>query len=232
MAKRELQQVEQQMRFHEILERVSEDARSTRREERRVGPFLTVSRQAGSGGAAIAQKIAAAVGWTVLDKELVDGLAERLKVAPGLLELMDETRSNWFQDTLLNLFNSRLVLQDSYVTMLGKVMLLAAYEGKVVFVGRGANLLLPSGFGLRVRIVGEREDRVQRTMKEEKLDEAAASRRVDELDESRDDFIRRHFRCDPNDSRYYDLVVNISRFGIDGSIELVLSALRQRGLVE
>ena len=58
-------------------------------------------------------------------------MAERLGLESRLLELMDETRVGWFSETLLNLFNSRLVLQDSFVSMISRAMALAALEGPV-----------------------------------------------------------------------------------------------------
>ena len=126
--------------FHDILERAAKETRPT---EKKLGPYLTISRQAGAGAADLASMLASRLGWSVLDKELVDELAGRLEVSPKLLELMDETKSNWLRDTLFNLVESRLVIQDSYVDMLGRVALLAAYDGNVIIVGRGAHFFLP-----------------------------------------------------------------------------------------
>jgi cytidylate kinase len=223
--------VEFQMRFREILTRAAEDREAVLPEQGELGPFLAVSRSAGSGGADMARRVGGRLGWSVMDRELVENLAERLELPPNLLQLMDETRSNWFSDTLLNLMNSRLVLQDSYVAMLGRVMALAAYDGRVVFVGRGASLMLPRSCGLSVRVIASRDFCVRQLAARHGLDERAAARQVDELDSSRNDFIHRHFHRDANDPALYDLVIDTSVFGIEGAAEIVCRALEVRNLV-
>ncbi len=178
----------------------------------------------------MARRVGLLLGWPVLDRELVQGLAERIGLEPKLLELMDETRVNWFSETLLNLFNSRLLLQDSFVSMLSRGMALAAFESPVVIVGRAGNLVLTPDRGLRVRIVAPREMRVAVLLDREGLDLRSAGRRLDQLDASRVDFVRRHFHCDPCDPQHYDLVINVALCGVDGAVEIIGRALEVRDL--
>jgi cytidylate kinase len=195
------------------------------------GPYVTISREAESGGAEIARRLGERLGWSVLDRELVNGLARRLELEVRLLELMDETKVGWFSETLLNLFNSRLVLQDSYVSMLSRVIALAAFDGRVIIVGRGANLVLPPDDGIRVRIVAPRTLRLAALAEREGLDRREAGARLDEIDTSRADFVRRQFHADLRDASLYDLVIDSARFGLSGSAELVYRALELRGLL-
>lgn len=220
--------VEFQMRFRDIMQRASKVEAPEDRAA--IGPFVTISRQAGSGGGRVARLVGERLGWTVLDRELVQELAERLELKPEILELMDETRSNWFSDTLLNLMNSRLVLQDSYVAMAGKVMALTAYHEPVVVVGRAGNLILPRARGLSVRIVAPRVFRVEQMKRREDLDDDAAAKRVDELDRGRREFVERHFDREINDVDLYDLVVDTATFGLEDAASLIVSALELRGL--
>jgi len=216
------------MRFQGLLERAASEAEPVR--EPVLGPYVTISREAESRGAEVARLVSERLGWPVLDRELVQGLAKNLELAPRLLELMDETRVNWFSETLLNLFASRLVLQDSYVSMLSRGIALAAYAGPVIILGRAANLVLPPEFGLRVRVVAPRTQRLAALAAREGLDEKSAGARLDELDRSRTDFVRRHFHCDPADAANYDLVIDAARFGPAGAADLICRALELRGL--
>jgi cytidylate kinase len=220
-----------QMRFRELLERSAEQRGPAELAKEEFGPFATISRQRGSGGAEIARLLGERLGWSVLDRELVEDLAKRLRLSPQLLALVDETDSGWFRDTILNLLNSRLVLQDSYVTMLGKVMVLAAIDGRVVIVGRGAHLILPSAHGVRVRVVAPRDRRVARLRETEGLGVVAAERTIDDVDHSRAEFIRRHFHTTTDDPHNYDLVVDSSVFGAQGSVDVICKALEVRGFV-
>jgi cytidylate kinase len=224
--------VEQQMRFREVLSRAAAARTAASALPRTFGPYVTVSREAGSGGGAIARRVGERLGWTVLDRELVDGLADRLKLEPRVLELMDETRANWFSETLLNLFNTRLVLQHSYVDLIGKAVALTTASEPTVIVGRGAHLILPSEHGIRVRVVAPRALREAAIADSEGLTPAAAAaRRMDELDDHRQSFIRRNFKQDAADPYLYDLMINTGRLGIDGAVELILRSLELRGLL-
>jgi len=218
------------MRLQRLLERAALDKEPPH--EPALGPFLTVSREAGSGGTEVAQRVGERLGWRVLGRELMQDLAHELELDPQFLELMDETHIGWFSETLLNLFNSRLVLQGSYVSMLSRSIALAAADGPVVIVGRAANLVLPPEPGLRVRIVAPRGLRVAVLADREGLDPRAAGDQLDEIDASRADFVRRHFHTDAADPHHYDMVVDASRFGIDDATDLLCRALELKGLVE
>ncbi len=196
-----------------------------------LGPYVTISRQSGSGGSSIARRLAEELGWNVLDRELVEGLARELELDPHQLELMDETRTNWLRDTIFNLLDSKLVLQDSYVTLLGRIMALAAHKGQVIFVGRAGNLVLPRDDGLRVRIIAPRPWRIQRFANRESLGETAASERVASLDAARSDFVRRHFKVDADDPAAFDIVLDAAALGEGGVVTLVKKAMEIKGLI-
>ena len=217
------------MRLQGVLERAAAAANAEKVPV--PGPYVTISREAELGGAEIARRLGNRLGWSVLDRELVNELARRLELEARLLELMDETRVGWFSETLLNLFNSRLVLQDSYVSMLSRVIALAAFDGRVIIVGRGANLVLPPDDGIRVRVVAPRALRLAALAEREGVDGKAAAVRLDEVDDSRADFVRRQFHADLRDATLYDLVIDSARFGLGGSVELVYRALELRGLL-
>lgn len=220
---------EVRMRMQGLLDRVASQGESGG--EPVLGPYLTISREAASGGAEVAREVSRRVGWQVLDSELVQNLAKSLELEPRLLELMDETRVNWFSETLLNLFESRLVLQDSYVSLISRGIALAVYDGPVIIVGRGAHLVLPPGAGLRARVVAHRSLRVQALAAKEGLDERTAGHRLDTIDRSRTEFLRRHFHSDPADAANYDMVVNSGTFGREGSADLICRGLELRGLI-
>jgi hypothetical protein len=218
------------MRFQGLLERVASAVKTEK--ALGAGPYLTISRQVESGGAEIARRVGDRFGWTVLDRELVHDLARRLELEPHLLELMDETKVGWFSETMLNLFNSRLVLQNSYVAMLSRVIAVEAFNGRVIVVGRGANLMLRPDYGLRVRIVAPRALRLAALAEREALSRKAAGARLDEMDASRAEFVRRHFHVDPDDPSVYDMVLDSARFGLGGTTDLICRALEIRGLID
>ena len=223
-------QIEYQMRFRDLIARAARQP-GPELKKKTFDQFLTISREAGSRGAEVAQRMGERLGWAVLDKNLVDRLAGDLELQPRVLEVLDETRINWFSETLLNLFNSRLVAQQGYVELLGKVIALAATSEPVVIVGRGAHLILPPEAGLRVRVIAPRAWRVQWLAASEGLELQAAEKRVDVIDADRSAFVSRNFRHESTDASAYDLVLNAASLGVDGCVEVIYRALKVRGLV-
>src|SRR5438477_10306151 len=53
-------------------------------------PVITITRQYASGGAAVAQQVAAALAWTVIDNEFVDEVARRAGLAPATVAEHEE----------------------------------------------------------------------------------------------------------------------------------------------
>ena len=104
-----------------------------------IGPYLTISREAGAGGSRVARLIGETIGWEVFDRELLECLAERYHTSLAALERVDETPTNWFVETFGKWIDPASVSQVEYVFRLGRVILVAARAGKVIFVGRGAN---------------------------------------------------------------------------------------------
>ncbi len=196
-------------------------AKTTRKKKTVTGPYIAISREAGSRGTEIALEVARRLGWDVLDKELLDFMAERYKLPRDMLDVVDETRANWFHDVLGVFFDSRLVSQDAYTAHLHRIIYLAALHGNVVFVGRAAQYILPRQSGLAVRIIAPKQQRIEYLMLHRHLDLATATRLADDLDAARGEFCRRHFHRDVREPLEYDLVINTARLTVEAAAELI-----------
>jgi cytidylate kinase len=196
-----------------------------------IQPFVALTRQAGSGGGEIAKCLGDELGWTVLDRQALDAIAEEFRLDPNMVTLLDETRLSWFGQSILNLVHSRLISQDTYVERLVKLVLVSLSDRPAIVVGRGATAFLPRERGLAVRLVREEADRVARIMGRLGLGESEARRWVNQTDQERRAFVRRHFNQDPDDPVGYDLTINTSRVGLQGATKIIVQALQARGLL-
>jgi len=209
-------------------------AKDVRTKKRETGPYIAISRQVGSRGTEIAFLVGRQLGWDVLDKELLDFITQRYKLPRDMLEIVDETRANWFHDVLGTFFDSRLVSQDSYVRHLQRTMYLAALHGKVVFVGRGAQCVLPRNNGVAVRIIAPKKQRVEHMTQRLNMGRSEAEKLVSELDAARAEFCQRHFHHNVEDPLEYDLVINTARLSTEAAAELIVDTLcraQRSGLV-
>ena len=187
----------------------------------RVQPFVTISREAGAGGGEIARNLGEALGWDVLDSEILDFMAERYQLPRDMLEVVDETKANWIQDIFGEWFDSQVVSHEKFLVYLERILWLAAMHGRVVIVGRGAQFVLPRDKGLRVRVVAPKPFRVRRVMENRELTEVAAERWTAEVDEGRHQWARRYFDRALDDPHLYDLVLNIHRVGLQAAPQII-----------
>jgi len=188
------------------------------------GLYVAISREAGSGGTEIAHEVGRQLGWDVLDKELLDFMAERYKLPRDMLDVVDEARANWFHDVLGVFLDAQVVSQDRYVAHLERIVHLAALHGNVVFVGRAAQYMLPRHCGLAVRIVAPRQRRVDNLTSRHVIDRSKAVQLLDDLDSARVEFCRRHFHRNPLDPLEYDLVINTARMSVETAAEMIVVA--------
>ena len=185
-------------------------------------------RETGVDAADVAALISAKSGWKVLDRELLDYLAERNQWSAIALEYVDERTASWFHETFGKWLDDRLVSQAEYVSSLGKIVLLAAQHESTIFVGRGAQFYLPREVGVSVRLIAPRRLRVERIMVRRHCSRRDAEKFVDETDAGRAAFIRRYFHHNVAEPHLYDLVINLEHTTREAAADLILSEYRLR----
>lgn len=184
-------------------------------------PFVTISRQVGADGHALAEAVLDALarrpggeplqGWQVFDRALFTMISEDPTLKVSMRYLLDEEYHSRMTDYLEMALGS-WTPQDVLQAKIFRYARALAGAGKVVIVGRGAACAtadLPGG--IHVRLVASPERRLQRVMRRTGLDERQARKRMDELEESRRLLVRVHFRRDVDDPLLYDAVFNEDR---------------------
>ena len=194
-----------------------------------LGPYVAVSRMSGTGGSAFAIRLGEALGWPVLDGEIVDLIADTFELDGAMLHLLDEARANWVRDVLGDLMPHQIVNLDTYVHHLGKVIRLVGLHGNVVLVGRGAQLFLPRERGLALRLVASEEERVLRLSEQDGVSAADARKHIDDVDRRRAHFVEHYFGRAIDDPTLYDLVLNRSSLSDSELVEIVATLCNRRG---
>lgn len=216
---------------------INPPSRGSGQKEPGLRPFLTISRQAGAGGASVAQAVAAllnehlpkkAVPWTVFDKNLIDVVLEDHELPKQLAEWMPEDRFSGIDDAveeLLGLHPSRwLVIRQTTETILR-----LAEMGNCILVGRGAHVIashLPNAF--HVRLVGSPEARASRVMESRGISRKAAAAFVAREDKARRQFVKKFFKVEVDDPLTYHLVLNTDRVPLEEAARLIADAVLVR----
>jgi hypothetical protein len=204
-------------------------------------PFVTISREAGSSGRALADAVVESLGglqddrlgkgWQTFDQALIELAGREPRLQSSLRELLGEEYYSAGYDTIRQMF-FRVPPQSVVLGRVFHVLRGLAGVGKVVILGRGGAVLthdLPGG--VHIRLVASRRTRAQRLNREWKLDERRAEKKMDELDASRAKLIRDHFGVDPADPRLYDAVFNVDRVELSSVAEWVVDRVQKEARV-
>jgi cytidylate kinase len=203
--------------------------------------ILTVEREYGSGGANIAEQLAARLGWKLWDTQLTEEIARVANVDPKAALRCDERRDSLLYrlfkvyargsyERSLPLGESRVFDTDRMVELLHQVIENVASRGNCVIVGRGSAYILrtrPEAFHVFVYAPGD--EKIRRIMSLGKS-EAEAKKLVEEVDAERAEFIQHYFGAQWPARWLYNLMIN-SKFGDEYVIESILqqiSALEKR----
>jgi cytidylate kinase len=198
------------------------------RATRAARPFtIAIGRQSGARGTATARAVAERLGWQVYDRELVERIAQDMKLRTSLLESVDEKQISWLQECLES-FNKRPAVSGiAYVHRMVKTIACLAAHGDCVLVGRGVAHILPPETTLRVRLVAPLRWRVAAISQKLDVSEEAAAAEVAAIDRRRVQFVRDHLHKDTTDPSLYDLILNASRFSIEQCSDLIIEALHR-----
>ncbi len=217
---------ERQIWLHDVQQRASQPSPGEKSTSYR---FLTISRVVGSLGDRVAEELAHRLGWHVYDREIVDAIAEDSRVRQNLVEELDERSQNLVHDTVqrfLHMAEGHSFGIQEYHEALLKTLALLAARGKAVLVGRGANFVLHgAGCGIHVRITADQDVRIQRMAREWNTTAENARRKLQQTDKDRRDFIRQHFRQNPDDPRFYDAVFRTDVLSVQEVADAVLALL-------
>lgn len=195
-----------------------------------VGDFVAISRTMASGGSEVALLLGERLGWPVFDREILHAMAGDDEVRARLYAHLDEHDQSWLEDALHWVLEGEL-RKDDYFCQLTETVLALARQGRAIFLGRAADLILPRDHGLRVRITAPLEQRARAFGAENHVTDALARTEVERIDQQRVDFRRHHFGPHANDDTRYDLVLNLGRFTPAQVVEMLVAALRIRGLI-
>jgi cytidylate kinase len=197
-------------------------------------PSITISREAGSGAVTIAQmlverlnstsKSSDSASWTVFDSNLAKQVLVDHQLPDRLERFMVEDARlpvETIVEELLGLHPTPWLL----VQQTTRTILRLASLGRVILVGRGANVVTKRlRYVFHVRLVAPLEKRVQHAAQFYNLTAADAAEKVREEDHARRRYLRRYFDADIDDPLLYDLVINTGRLGFARSAELIAQA--------
>lgn len=201
---------------------------------------VTISRQIGSGGGELARRVGRALGWRVVDREVVQAISRELRLpeeeaearderVAGFAERVGQLLSNVFPDMIPPAMPPSRVADEEVRALCEGVLREAVRTPPVILVGHGAAWLFADrDDALHLRVVAPEEERAARV--EARLD-VGPERALEELrarDGARRDYIRHHYGAEWTDALGYHAVLNTGALTLDEAEALVVGWIRRR----
>lgn len=183
---------------------------------------VTISRQFGSMGRSIAQALARQLDIDFYDRDIVEETARRMGLPVSVISDTEETAQSMYFRRLYPLGMSVPSIRDEIFLVQKNIIRDLAARSSCIVVGRcGGSILadLPNRLGVYVYAPYSR--RLQNCTQKLGMDEATARRMIREVDRARELYHRRYCPEVKDVFTDHDLMLDSSRFGVEGSASLL-----------
>lgn len=202
--------------------------------------IVTISREFGSGGRLIGEKLASRLGIGYYYKSIIQTAAESSGPPHKFIEQNVENVSeglliNFPAEAARSGFNAA-VFYDTPVndeTFIDQTDVIRAYAKKsCVIVGRCADHILCDDPALiKVFITADFKDRVRRAVEEYGFPSEEVEEKIKKIDKSRANYYRYYTGQTWGNLHNYDLMVNSSFSGISGAVAVIMTLLEEKGVI-
>ena len=200
-------------------------------------PVITIGRQFGSGGSEIGNKVAEALGFEHYDKNIIEIASEKSGINKKLFQNADEKHSSFlyslsvahYGGMVSPAYMNDVITNDKLFIIQSNIIKELAQKGPCVFIGRCADDILKETVPtLNIFIHAPYEDRVKRIMKLYDVAEGNAKSLIKKTDKSRASYYNFYSNGTWGDSDNYDVSINSSLLGIDGTVEIIKELVAKR----
>ena len=186
------------------LSRTAGKSRKSRRIEIMARKTVCIEREYGSNGRKIAEWLSRNTGIELYDREALIKVAEENHLVTGDGMTEDEKRHQMHREAIKFL----------------------ADRGSCIFVGTcAAGVLQGRDRNINVFVKADMESKVRWAMASEKISREEAEKKIAEMDEKRSKIRDIYSVTECGDRVDYDLIITSSRFGIEGTAELIRSCM-------
>ena len=197
---------------------------------------LTLSREFGSGGGRIAKIVAEKLGWKLLDRELIEEIANAARVDPRIVTQFDERPESWMGRMNRRAMQGAALAAgvvpeekscfdcDVMIEMTRKIVERAYTKGSCVIVGRGAGCVLRHKRDVfHVFVYAPFYERAVRL--QSRLGAGVnVEERIHAVDGERAHYLKQFYGKTWNDPHLYDLMIS-SGENEEATAEVILAAM-------
>ncbi|MEJ2154228.1 MAG: cytidylate kinase-like family protein [Desulfobacteraceae bacterium] len=201
---------------------------------------ITISRQFGAGGKTIGAMVAERLGYTFVDEDIIQIIAEKAKVSPGWVESVEKEAGGRLSRIVTRMVSKPLVdrvLKDEYgyideqiyIDYLVIIISQMAEEGNMVFLDRGSQYILndlPDSF--HVLLINSFDNRVAFMMDRYDLSKSKATQVVKSEEKRRTNLYKKIGKQDYEHPELYHMVINMAKVDLEDAVDIIIRSATHR----
>lgn len=199
---------------------------------------ISIGRQLGSGGKDIAEKLSQKLGIQVYDKKILEAAAQESGIDTDAFEKADEKESSTFLEHFIALRDfisgcfagqSSCMNSDQLFQIQSEAIRNIAERESCITIGRCSEYILRDHPNMiSIFVTADIHDRVSRIMNSKGMSEEEAMEFIERGDKKRKSYHDYYAATEWGVARHYDLCINSSRLGIDGTVEFIYEFAKRR----
>lgn len=190
---------------------------------------ITISRQFGSMGRTIAQHLSEELGIEFYDRDIVEATAKRMGQSVKAISNAEESVGSFFLRKKYPFKMGIYSISDEIYAVQKNIIRDMAQKQSCIIVGRCADSILQDMPNhLNVYIYAPFEARLYNCTHDLMMDESTARKMIKEVDTARTNYQRKYCPEVKSVFDHKDLMIDSSKFGIDGTVKLLSGIVRER----
>jgi len=200
---------------------------------------ITISREFGTDGEKIAEKVAERLGYEYIGQNLIAEIAKELRLSESETEMFHKTSQSRilrFVDRYTCSIVQKVVsrehgcLDDKNYYEVTKKLVQDVYDaGNVIILGWGGQCILRGKPDtLHVRLIKETDLKIKAVMKAENLSQKAAKTFIEREEGDLKEYIKKYFDEDWNAAYLYDIVIDMGKTSVEKAVDMICDNVKHK----
>ena len=195
--------------------------------------IITLGRQFGSGGLAVAKELGKKLSLPVYDSELITKAAQDSGFSAELFVRNDERKSLFSFSAIFNSDENSCMSGSGLFKMQCETIRSIAEQGSAIIVGRCSDYVLREmDCTLDVFLTSPSEIRAERVMRRNHLSAEEAFEKIEKEDRRRAEYYNYYTFGNWGVASTYDLCIDSSLLGIEGTADFIIEFARRKGMFD
>lgn len=194
--------------------------------------IITIGRQFGSGGLAVAKELGRKLGLPVYDNELITRAAQESGFSAELFVKNDEKKLRFSLASILGGEDS-CISESGLFKIQCEAIRRIAEQGSAIMVGRCSDYVLRDmDCTIDIFLTSPLEIRAERILERYSVSLDEAMEMIEKKDKNRSEYYNYYTFGDWGVASTYDLCIDSSLLGIKGTADFIIEYARRRGLID